>query len=163
MADAHVIDLSRAHTLRAPSGARIHLLPGPLGTPETLSKALEPLILRTLPGYGSGKVAYLMATRSDADCNVSYYGVGIEGYLKEAENLKSPLLMHIGETDPWTPPPVRRALDAALSPLGVVEAHTYDGVGHAFAREGASADVPDARVLANGRSAAFFKRTVGLA
>ncbi|MEQ8165942.1 MAG: dienelactone hydrolase family protein, partial [Alphaproteobacteria bacterium] len=30
-----------------------------------------------------GRLAYLMATRSDADCNVSYYGVGIEGLLDE--------------------------------------------------------------------------------
>ena len=26
-----------------------------------------------------GKIAFLMATRSDADCNVGYYGVGLGG------------------------------------------------------------------------------------
>ncbi|NEO26021.1 MAG: dienelactone hydrolase family protein, partial [Kamptonema sp. SIO4C4] len=34
-----------------------------------------------------GKLAYLMATRSDADCNVGYYGVGIEKNLDEAETI----------------------------------------------------------------------------
>lgn len=32
-----------------------------------------------------GKLAYLMATRSDTDCSVGYYGVGIEKALREAE------------------------------------------------------------------------------
>lgn len=34
-----------------------------------------------------GKLAYLMATRSIAECNVSYYGVGIEKNLDEASNI----------------------------------------------------------------------------
>ncbi len=110
-----------------------------------------------------GLLAYLSGARGTADANVSYYGVGIEGYLKEAEALKAPLLLHIGETDAWTPPPVRRALAAALEPLPAgVEAHVYPGVGHAFAREGASADVPAARELANGRTRDFFGRALGL-
>ncbi len=108
-----------------------------------------------------GLLAYLSGVRGTADANVSYYGVGIEGYLKEAEALGAPLLLHIGGTDAWTPAPVRRALDAALAPLGA-EAHIYEGVGHAFAREGASADVPAARALANDRTKAFFQRTLGL-
>ncbi len=110
-----------------------------------------------------GLLAYLSGVRGSADANVSYYGVGIEGYVREAENLKTPLLLHIGGTDPWTPPPVRRALDAALGPIAGVEAHVYDGIGHAFAREGASADVPAARELANGRTLDFYRRTLGLA
>lgn len=35
-----------------------------------------------------GKLAYMMATRSDADCNVSYYGVGIENSLAEADHIE---------------------------------------------------------------------------
>ena len=109
-----------------------------------------------------GLLAYLSGVRGTADANVSYYGVGIEGYLKEAEALKSPLMLHIGAEDPWTPAPVRRALDAALSPFPGVEALVYENVGHAFAREGASADVPDVRALANARTKAFFQKTIGL-
>jgi len=110
-----------------------------------------------------GLLAYLSGVRGTADANVSYYGVGIEGYLKEAEALKTPLLLHIGETDAWTPAPVRRALDAALAPFDGVESHVYEGTGHAFAREGASADVPAMRELANGRTRDFFQRRLGLA
>jgi len=109
-----------------------------------------------------GLLAYLSGVRGTADANVSYYGVGVEGCLKEAEALKTPLLMHIGETDPWTPAPVRRALAAALGEIPGVEQHVYPGIGHAFAREGASADAPDARALANGRTLDFFKRSLAL-
>lgn len=110
-----------------------------------------------------GLLAYLSGARGTADANVSYYGVGIEGHLREAEATKAPLLLHIGETDPWTPAPVRRALAAALDPIPGVERHVYDGVGHAFAREGASADVPAAREIANARTRDFFRRSLALA
>lgn len=110
-----------------------------------------------------GLLAYLSGVRGTADANVSYYGVGIEGYLKEADNLKTPMLLHIGGVDPWTPPPVQRALNAALTAYPGVETFTYDGIDHAFAREGASTDVPEARTLANGRTKDFLQRSVGLA
>src|SRR5713226_10228467 len=57
-------------------------------------------------GYCLGsKLAYLMATRSDADCNVGYYGVGIDTALDEAGNIRKPLLLHIAEQDEYCPPP----------------------------------------------------------
>ena len=39
-----------------------------------------------------GKLAYLMATRSNADASVGYYGVGIEKALGEAAAITRPLL-----------------------------------------------------------------------
>ena len=42
-----------------------------------------------------GKLAYLTATRTDADANVGYYGVGIEELLDEAGNISAPLVLHI--------------------------------------------------------------------
>ena len=42
-----------------------------------------------------GRMAYLCATRTNADANVSYYGVTIENMLDEAANITKPLLMHI--------------------------------------------------------------------
>lgn len=109
-----------------------------------------------------GLLAYLSGTRGTADANVSYYGVGVEAYLKEAESLKAPMLLHIGEIDPWTPAPVQRALEAGLGPIAGVETHIYPNTNHAFAREGASSDVPDMRVLANDRTKAFLGRALGL-
>ena len=100
----------------------------------------------------------MTGTRHDADCNVSYYGVGIEDFLDEAASLHRPIMLHIGEADPWTPPGIRARLAAALESNPVVSIHSYPDIGHAFARPGASSHVPQAADLANNRSAAFFRR-----
>ena len=103
-----------------------------------------------------GRLAYLVGTRGNADCNVSYYGVGIEHHLEEAGQLRNPLMLHIAEDDPWTPAAVRAQLAERLGTNRHVTIHTYPGVGHAFAREGASSDVPAAREQANARTRSFF-------
>ena len=54
-----------------------------------------------------GKLAYLMATRSIAECNVSYYGVGIEKNLDEASNIEHPLMLHIAEKDDYVSPEIQ--------------------------------------------------------
>src|SRR5713226_5468052 len=64
-----------------------------------------------------GKLAYLMATRSDADCNVGYYGVGIEAALAEAGQITKPLLLHIAEKDQFCPPDAQAKIKATLSKL----------------------------------------------
>src|SRR6202021_666381 len=38
-----------------------------------------------------GKLAFLAAARTDVDCAVCYYGVGIEAALGEAGNIKGPV------------------------------------------------------------------------
>ncbi|HRI76435.1 MAG TPA: dienelactone hydrolase family protein [Alphaproteobacteria bacterium] len=83
-----------------------------------------------------GKLAFLMATRSDADANVSYYGVGLDALLSEAGGITKPLLMHIAEKDKFVPPEAqKKILDALLNKPGIT-LHVYQGVDHAFARIG---------------------------
>lgn len=108
-----------------------------------------------------GKLAYLQGTRGTADCNVSYYGVGIEKLLGEAGKLKNPLMMHMGEIDSWTPPEVRKQLDGVLGGFAHVTSFVYANTDHAFAREGASSDVPKMREIANARTLEFFRKHLG--
>ncbi len=108
-----------------------------------------------------GKLAFLTGTRGDADCNVSYYGVGIEGFLSEADRLSRPLLLHFGAADPWTPAEAIDQINAAFGDSPLVTAHVYADTDHAFAREGASSDVPAMRELANGRTLEFLRRHLG--
>lgn len=83
-----------------------------------------------------GKLAFLMAARSDADANVSYYGVGLDALLGEAGGITKPLLMHIAEKDKFVPPEAqKKILDALLNKPGIT-LHVYQGVDHAFARIG---------------------------
>jgi carboxymethylenebutenolidase len=104
-----------------------------------------------------GKLAYLMATRSDADCSIGYYGVTIEIALREAAQIKKPLLLHIAEKDQFCPPEGQAKIKNALAGNTHVTIHSYPGCDHAFARIGGAHYDPDAATLANGRSEAFFK------
>lgn len=83
-----------------------------------------------------GKLAFLMATRSDADANVSYYGVGLDEMLGEAGNIHKPLLMHIAEKDKFVPPEAREKIVSTLLNKPGITLHVYQGVDHAFARVG---------------------------
>ncbi len=105
-----------------------------------------------------GKLAYLMATRSTADCNVSYYGVGIETLLAEASAIKKPLLVHIAAEDKYVPKEAQEAIKQALTGNRSVSLHVYPGVDHAFAREGGQHWNAGAADLANQRSAEFLQR-----
>ena len=104
-----------------------------------------------------GKLAYLMATRSSADCNVGYYGVGIENALGEAKNIAKPLMLHIAEKDSFCPPEAQKKIKAALAGNRQVTMHVYPGMDHAFARVGGEHYNKAAAELANKRTADFFK------
>ena len=51
-----------------------------------------------------GNLAYLLSARFKPDCAVGYYGVSIEKRLDEADNLSSPLLLHVAKNDKFCPP-----------------------------------------------------------
>ncbi len=104
-----------------------------------------------------GKLAYLMATRSDAECNVSYYGVGIDAALDEAGDIRRPLLLHIAEEDGFVDKAAQAKIKSGLADQPLVTIHSYPGVDHAFARtNGVNWNEPAAR-LANDRTAAFLR------
>lgn len=104
-----------------------------------------------------GKLAYLMATRSDADCNVSYYGVGIEGALGEATAITRPYLCHIAAKDKFVPPAAQDQVKATLARVPAATVHSYENCDHAFARVGGEHYDAAAAKLANERSDAFFR------
>ena len=104
-----------------------------------------------------GKLAFLMGTRSDADCNVSYYGVGLDGLLDEAGNITRPVLMHMAAKDQFVPPDAQEKIKSGLAGHPQVTLHVYDDQDHAFAREGGQHYDAAAAELANGRTAAFLK------
>lgn len=105
-----------------------------------------------------GRLAYLMATRSDADCSVSYYGVGIQDLLDEAQNIKRPLMLHVAEEDQFVPKEAQAKIKAHLSDSPHVTIHSYPGRDHAFARVGGKHYDKAAADSANQRTAEFFKQ-----
>jgi carboxymethylenebutenolidase len=105
-----------------------------------------------------GRLAFLTAARTDADCHVSYYGVGLEGLLGEAPNIRKPLLIHIAEKDKFVPPEAQKQILEGLKGHPQVTCHVYPGVDHAFARMGGHAWDARAATIANGRTAELFVR-----
>lgn len=103
-----------------------------------------------------GKMAWLMASRSDVEAAVSYYGVGLDQMLDEVHDIRMPLMLHIAELDPYVPPPVREKILKSISRNKVISAHVYDGVDHAFARPNGQKFNAEAAALANKRTEAFL-------
>jgi len=108
-----------------------------------------------------GQLAFLTATRTDVDASVSYYGVGLENRVPEAEKLTRPLMLHIAEEDQFVPKEAQAVILAALKDHPQIEIHTYPGRDHAFAREGGEHYHEGDAKLAGGRTLQFFKRTIG--
>ena len=105
-----------------------------------------------------GKLAYLMATRSDSDANVGYYGVGIQDLTGEAKSIRKPLLLHIAGKDQFVPPEAQAKVHAALDGNPHVTLHDYPAQDHAFARVGGQHYDTAAAQTANRRTADFFKK-----
>jgi carboxymethylenebutenolidase len=99
-----------------------------------------------------------MAVRSKIAAAVSYYGVGIEGVLDEANALTAPLLLHIAADDPLCPPSAQTTIHRALEDIPGVTLDTHAGVGHAFARRGGAPYVPQAAERADATTLMFLRQ-----
>ncbi len=108
-----------------------------------------------------GKLAMLAAARTDVECAVSYYGVGLEAHVDEVGAITCPILFHFAELDSFAPPEARDALQAAFARKANAAFHTYPGRDHAFARDdGEHYDKPAATV-AYERTMALFRSVLG--
>jgi carboxymethylenebutenolidase len=120
-------------------------------------------VARTLPGgnghVGSigfclgGRLAFMMATRSDTDVNVSYYGVGLDGLLGELGRVNKPLLVHIADQDEFFPAEGRAKVVEAVQGNRHISSYVYRNANHAFARVGGGHWDGRSAAIANGRSA----------
>ncbi len=104
-----------------------------------------------------GKLAYMMATRTDVDASIGYYGVAIETMLDEASQITKPLMLHIAEEDEFVPKDAQAVIKDALSAHARVILHSYAGVQHAFARGQGMHYDQQAATLANQRTADFLQ------
>ena len=107
-----------------------------------------------------GKLSYLLSCRSNANCNVSYYGVGLEDLLNESENIKTPYLSHIAEKDRFVPKAAQQKILSNLSTNNFCDLYIYPNQEHAFARAGGEHYNQDAAHLANSRTKTFFEKNL---
>lgn len=104
-----------------------------------------------------GKMAYLMGVKTDADCNVSYYGVGLDEMLGDIMAIKKPMLIHIAGKDKYVPPEAQMKIRAAASRNNKISTYVYDDADHAFARVNGQHYLESAAKLAASRTTEFLK------
>ncbi len=108
-----------------------------------------------------GRLAYMTATRTDADASVGYYGVMIDQMLGESHAIARPLMLHIPTADHFVGPEAQAAIHAGLDDHPRVTLHDYVGLDHGFAAsEGNRRDEAGAQ-LADGRTRDFFAEHLG--
>jgi carboxymethylenebutenolidase len=83
-----------------------------------------------------GTLAYLTAARTDVDMAVSYYAIDMEDHLDELGRISAPLVVHLGDRDPYVKPGAFELLRKTLGARPNVTFHAYPGVGHGFASRG---------------------------
>ena len=107
-----------------------------------------------------GRLAFMMAEQSDADVNISYYGVGLDGLLGDIGKVTKPLLVHIADRDEFFPEAGRKAVVEGAKANRQVVCYTYDA-DHAFARVNGVHWHGLSAAIANGRSAEALARAIG--
>ncbi len=108
-----------------------------------------------------GRLAFMMAQQSDADANISYYGVGLDGLLGDLGKVSKPLVVHIADKDAFFPPEGRAAVVSALQGHSHAVAYVYPHADHAFARVGGIHWDGRSATIANGRSAQALVAALG--
>ncbi len=108
-----------------------------------------------------GRLAMMMALQSDADVNISYYGVQLDNLLDGLDRVRTPLLLHIAEKDAFFPEAGRRKVVEAAEAQPHVHAYTYADADHAFARVGGTHYQARAAAIADGRSAEALAAALG--
>lgn len=107
-----------------------------------------------------GTMAYLAASRTDADAAVGYYGTRIHLFTAEGKDIARPLILHFGERDHTTPPELLQGqILPAIAGNPHVQPFVYPGMVHAFANH-RRPDTYDAAVTkqADTRTFAHFRK-----
>lgn len=108
-----------------------------------------------------GRLAYLAAARTDADCAIGYYAVSLEDYLDEADKIQCPFMLHFAGEDPYCDAATRERITQALVGKPGVELYTYPGCDHAFAAPSRPHYDKPATMMAYSRSLAMLRRVLG--
>jgi carboxymethylenebutenolidase len=145
----HGLDHAKAIADLKATVAAARALPGCNGRAGTMGYCL------------GGKLAFQMAEHSDADINVSYYGVGLDGLLGELHKVTRPLVVHIADQDEFFPADGRARVVAATRDHPRIATYVYPNANHAFARVGGVHWDARAATIANGRSAEALAAALG--
>ena len=108
-----------------------------------------------------GKLAYLAAARTEVNCAVSYYGVGLDTYLDEVASVRCPLILHFAGDDAFCDAPTRERIQHAFAQQAHVEQYVYPGCDHTFATPSHPHFDKPAALMAYSRTLALLRGVLG--
>ena len=108
-----------------------------------------------------GRLAFMTAARTDIDASVGYYGVGIDGLLREKHAIAHPVMLHIPTADGFVDADTQKAMHEGLDDHPKAVLHDYEGLDHGFATEVGKRRDEAAANLADSRTMAFFAEHLG--
>ncbi len=108
-----------------------------------------------------GRLAFMAACRTDVQASVGYYGVGIDGLLREANAIAHPVLLHVPTADHFVDADTQAAMHKGLDDHPKVTLYDYKGLDHGFATEFGERRDKAGATLADERTAAFFAEHLG--
>jgi carboxymethylenebutenolidase len=108
-----------------------------------------------------GRLAFMVAARTDVDASVGYYAVGVPDLLRERHAIANPLMLHIAGADHFVDAEAQAAIHDGLDDHPKVTLHDYPGEDHGFATEVGNRRSVAAAELADSRTAAFFAGHLG--
>ena len=108
-----------------------------------------------------GRLAYMVAARTDSDATVGYYAVGIDQLLREKHAIANPLMLHIPTADHFVDAATQAKMHEGLDDHPKVTLHDYPGLDHGFATEMGKRRNEEGAQLADARTAEFFARHLG--
>ncbi|GGD59931.1 dienelactone hydrolase family protein [Croceicoccus mobilis] len=113
-------------------------------------------------GYcAGGRLAYMMAARTDVNASVGYYGVMIDQMLNEKHAIAEPLMLHIPTADGFVGPDAQKAMHEGLDDHPKVTLHDYEGLDHGFATQFGNRRDEAGAQLADKRTMEFFAANLG--
>jgi len=108
-----------------------------------------------------GRLAYMIAARTDVDACTGYYAVGLPDILHEKHAIARPLMLHIAGADHFVDADQQRAIHEGLDDHPRVTLHDYPGEDHGFAAETGKRRSEAAANLADERTETFFAEHIG--
>ncbi|MGZ3173528.1 MAG: dienelactone hydrolase family protein [Croceibacterium sp.] len=105
-----------------------------------------------------GRLAFMTATRTDADACVGYYAVGVDNLLREKHAIANPLMLHIPTGDHFVDPEAQKAMHEGLDDHPKVTLCDYEGLDHGFATEIGQRRNEEGATLADRRTGEFFAK-----